>query len=151
MGVCYFCSGHTGEVYRISKKIQNPVEYEKIMKNTILVVEDEPIIAMELQEMLQTSGYDVPEVVKNADGVMPAVLKHNPDLVLMDIYLKSFIDGIDAAQRVKMLKKTPVIFLTAYPNEAIRKKALSINPEAYLLKPVKDEELLQQVEKALAK
>ena len=119
------------------------------MKDTILIVEDEPIIAMELQEMLQTAGYGIPEIVRNADDVMPAVLKHNPDLILMDIYLKSFIDGIDAAQRVKMLKKTPVIFLTAYPNEAIRKKAMSINPEAYLLKPIRDEELLMQLEKVL--
>ena len=119
------------------------------MQKKILVVEDEPIIAMELQEMLQLAGYDVPEIVKNADGVMSAVLQHNPDLILMDIYLKSFIDGIDAAQRVKMIKRTPVIFLTAYPNEAIRKKALSINPEAYLLKPIRDEELLKQVNLAL--
>ena len=120
------------------------------MKNgKIMIVEDEPIIAMELQESLQTAGYDVPVTVRNADDVMPAVIKQNPDLIIMDIYLKSFIDGIDAAQRVKMLRDIPIIFLTAYPNENIRKKALSIKPEAYLLKPLRDKELLEQISRIL--
>ena len=117
----------------------------------ILIVEDEPIIAMELQESLQAAGYTVPEVVRNADDVMPSVIKHDPHLVIMDIYLKSFIDGIDAAQRIKILKDTPIIFLTAYPNAVIKKKAMSLNPEAYLLKPVQDEELHYHVEQVLKK
>jgi two-component system, response regulator PdtaR len=122
-----------------------------VQKKTILVVEDEPIIAMELQESLESAGYNVPEIIRNADGVMQAVMKHNPDLLIMDIYLKSFIDGIDTAQRVKMIKQVPLIFLTAYPNDAIKKKAMSINPDAYLLKPISNEELHQHVEKVLGK
>ena len=117
----------------------------------ILIVEDEPIIAMELQESLQAAGYLVPEIVRNADDVLSSVMKNNPDLIIMDIYLKSFIDGIDAAQRVKMIRHVPVIFLTAYPNETIRKKAMGINPEAYLLKPVQDEELHQNIKEVLKK
>ena len=117
----------------------------------ILIVEDEPIIAMELQESLQAAGYRVPEIVRNADDVLPSVMKNNPDLIIMDIYLKSFIDGIDAAQRVKMMKQVPIIFLTAYPNETIKKKALSIKPDAYLLKPIRDEELHQSVKEVLKK
>jgi len=116
---------------------------------TILIVEDEPIIGMELQESLEKIGYFVPEVVRNADGVMPSVIKHDPDLIIMDIYLKSFIDGIDAAQRVKMMKDTPIIFLTAYPNDSIRRKAMTIKPSAYLLKPVRDEELYKQIKDVL--
>ena len=116
---------------------------------TILIVEDEPIIGMELQESLRLEGYNVPEVVRNADSVMPAVIKQKPDLVIMDIYLKSFIDGIDAAQRIKMMQDTPIIFLTAYPNETIKKKALTIKPVAYLLKPIRMEDLITEIEKAL--
>ena len=119
------------------------------MDKKILIVEDEPIIGMELQESLTNAGYQVPEVVQSADGVMPAVAKHNPDLIIMDIYLKSFIDGIDAAQRVKMMKDTPIIFLTAYPNESIRKKAMTVKPAAYLLKPIKDEELKKHIDSVL--
>lgn len=117
---------------------------------TILIVEDEPIIGMELQESLSLEGYTVPEVVQNADSVMPSVIKHKPDLVIMDIYLKSFIDGIDAAQRIKMMKNTPIIFLTAYPNETIKKKAMTVKPAAYLLKPIRLEDLIKEIEGALA-
>jgi CheY-like chemotaxis protein len=63
--------------------------------------------------------------------------------------LKSFIDGIDAAQRVKMMKDTPIIFLTAYPNDAIRKKAMTIKPAAYLLKPIRGEELQMKIKEVL--
>ncbi len=118
-------------------------------EKTILIVEDEPIIGMELRESLEQAGYTVPAVVRNADSVMPAVISHNPDLIIMDIYLKSFIDGIDAAQRVKMMKDTPVIFLTAYPNDSIRKKAMSVKPAAYLLKPINDDDLLKEIRKVL--
>ena len=116
-------------------------------EKTILIVEDEPIIGMELQESLENAGYRIPEVVRNADSVMSAVIKHKPDLIIMDIYLKSFIDGIDAAQRVRMMNDTPIIFLTAYPNESIRRKAMIIKPAAYLLKPIQDEALLKEIKK----
>ncbi len=116
---------------------------------TILVVEDEPIIGMELREYLEMAGYKVPDVVRNADSVMPSVIKNSPDLIIMDIYLKSFIDGIDAAQRVKMIKDTPIIFLTAYPNDSIKKKAMTVKPAAYLLKPINDDELLGEIKKVL--
>jgi two-component system, response regulator PdtaR len=118
-------------------------------EKTILIVEDEPIIGMELQESLEKAGYRVPEVVRNADSVMPAVIMNKPDLIIMDIYLKSFIDGIDAAQRVKMMKDTPIIFLTAYPNESIRRKAMTIKPAAYLLKPIHHEVLQKEIKKVL--
>jgi CheY-like chemotaxis protein len=121
-----------------------------VASKTILIVEDEPIIGMELQESLSLEGYNIPEVVQNADGVMPSVIKHKPDLVIMDIYLKSFIDGIDAAQRIKMMKDTPIIFLTAYPNETIKKKAMTVKPAAYLLKPIRMEDLITEIEGALA-
>jgi CheY-like chemotaxis protein len=119
------------------------------MAKTILIVEDEPIIGMELQETLEKAGYKVPDIVRNADGVMPSVIKNSPDLIIMDIYLKSFIDGIDAAQRVKMINDTPIIFLTAYPNDSIRKKAMTVKPAAYLLKPIRDEELQRKIKEVL--
>ena len=131
------------------KNKANVRRFLPVASKTILIVEDEPIIGMELQESLSMEGYNVPEVVQNADSVMPSVIKHKPDLVIMDIYLKSFIDGIDAAQRIKMMKDTPIIFLTAYPNESIRKKAMTIKPAAYLLKPIKMKDLKAEIDKVL--
>ncbi len=117
--------------------------------NRILIVEDEAVAALEMKELLESCGYEPGEPVDSANKVVEAVLNTQIDLILMDINLKSFIDGIDAAQRVKLMKPIPVIFLTAYPNSAIKERALRTNPVAYLEKPVSKEKLLQTIEDAL--
>jgi CheY-like chemotaxis protein len=80
----------------------------------ILIVEDEPLVALELKETLQDAGYQVPATIDSADALLGAVRDHAPDLVLMDIRLRSFLDGIDAVNRLRFLSKVPVIFTTAY-------------------------------------
>lgn len=119
-------------------------------KATVLVVEDEGIVGLELQEILESMGYNVPDVVSSGDDVLGCVMKHNPQLIIMDIHLKSFIDGIDAAKRVKMIKETPIIYLTAYPNNEIRERAMKTNPAAYLLKPFKEDKLKEEIERVLS-
>ena len=117
---------------------------------SILVVEDEPIAGMEMQECLERMGHRVPAIVDSADAVLYAALTHKPDLVIMDINLKSFSDGVDAAARLRMLSDVPVIYLTAYPSQGGQDRALRTQPAAYLIKPVSDETLARQVERALA-
>lgn len=118
-------------------------------KHRILIVEDEGLVALDLQEFLVGQGYEVPALVSTADRVLEEVMAHKPHLILMDIHLKSFIDGIDAAQRVRLLQPIPVIFLTAYPNKVLRDRALKINPTAYLEKPVRKETLLRKIKISL--
>ena len=115
----------------------------------ILIVEDEAVAALEIKELLESNGYEPSEPVDSANKVVEAALNTHFDLILMDINLKSFIDGIDAAQRIQLMKSIPVIFLTAYPNSAIKERALKTNPAAYLEKPVSGEKLLQTIEDAL--
>jgi CheY-like chemotaxis protein len=116
---------------------------------SVLVVEDEPISAMALQESLERMGHDVPAVVDSGDGVVGAAVAHRPDLVIMDINLRSFIDGVDAAERLRMVSEAPVIYLTAYPSRGSQDRALRTRPAAYLIKPV-DEVLLRDcVDRAL--
>ncbi|HUW40390.1 MAG TPA: response regulator [Rectinemataceae bacterium] len=116
----------------------------------IMVVEDEPIVGMQLQESLEDAGYTVPEVVDSGDAVMGAVLAQKPDLIIMDINLKSFIDGVDAAARVRLVSDVPIIFLTAYPSQGSQDRALKTRPAAYMLKPINDRQLLDSVERALS-
>jgi DNA-binding response OmpR family regulator len=87
------------------------------MQKTILVVEDESIAALELCETIKKMGYKVPDPVMSADLVMPAIIKERPHAVIMDINLSSYIDGIDAAQRIKIVDDIPLIYLTAYNTE----------------------------------
>jgi CheY-like chemotaxis protein len=115
----------------------------------ILVVEDEAIAALEMKETLERLGNEVPAVISSGDEVLGAALKHKPDLVVMDIHLRSFIDGIDAAERLKMLGRIPIIYVTAYPSADIRERASKTNPKAYLLKPVSDKDFADAVQAAL--
>lgn len=115
----------------------------------ILVVEDEALVGLELQESLTRAGYRVPKVVITYESVMPAVVKYKPDLVIMDINLNSFSDGVSAVQRMKILGDLPVLYLTAYRDDETRKRALSTGPVDYLVKPISEEALLDSVAKAL--
>jgi CheY-like chemotaxis protein len=115
-----------------------------------LIVEDEIIVGMQLKESLESMGYAVPAIVASGDEVLGAVLAHKPDLILMDIKLRSFIDGVDAANRVKLVCDVPVIYLTAYPSKGSQDRAERTLPAAYLVKPINDNVLRAQIEKALA-
>lgn len=116
----------------------------------ILIVEDEAIVAMQLQESLEQMGHSVTEIVDSGDAALNAVLAHKPDLVIMDINLKSFIDGVDAAGRIRLMSDLPIIFLTAYPSQGSQDRALKTKPVAYMLKPVNDHALQECVERGLA-
>jgi CheY-like chemotaxis protein len=116
----------------------------------ILVVEDEPVVGMQIQESLEAMGYSVPLVVASGDAVLSAVLAHKPDLILMDIKLRTFIDGVDAATRVRLVCDVPVIYLTAYPSKGSQDRAARTFPAAYLVKPVNDGALRESIERALA-
>jgi two-component system, response regulator PdtaR len=116
---------------------------------SILVVEDEPIVGMQLQESLESMGHRVPTIVDSGDEVLSAVLEHKPDLILMDIKLRSFIDGVDAANRLKLVCEVPVIYLTAYPGKGSQDRAMGTKPAAYLVKPINDKALCEQIDRAL--
>jgi two-component system, response regulator PdtaR len=115
----------------------------------IVVVEDEPIAGLQIRECLESMGHEVLCALSSADGALEAVASGKPDLVIMDIHLKSFIDGIDAAARIKILKPVPIIFLTGYSGQGTIERAMKVGPAAYLVKPVSDETLRASVDRAL--
>lgn len=119
------------------------------MAASILVVEDETLVGLELKETLEGMGYRVPEVIASGDEVLGATLRHRPDLVLMDIHLKSYIDGIDAVTRLRMVSSVPVVYMTAYPAKSVEDRAFGTSPADYLQKPIDDARLRQAVERAL--
>jgi serine phosphatase RsbU (regulator of sigma subunit)/DNA-binding NarL/FixJ family response regulator len=123
---------------------------EKKMK-IILIVEDEPLVAMELKENLERKGYCVPDVLDSGEEVGPAVARLHPDLVLMDIRLKGKLDGVQAASLAKLHHDIPVIFLTAYSDMDTLNRAASVNPEAFLLKPFDEQELFANIHIALSR
>lgn len=106
------------------------------MAQTILIVEDEPVVALELKETLEDAGFEVPTTIDSADLVIQAIRRYAPSLVLMDIRLRSFIDGIDVVSRVRLLSEIPVVYLTAYSTPDVVRRASGTHPAAFLMKPV---------------
>ncbi len=117
----------------------------------ILVVEDESIVAKDMQNRLQKLGYAVAVVVSSAKDAIEKVREINPDLVLMDIVLKGDIDGIGAAGIIRTQFHVPVIYVTAYADDKTMERAKTTEPYGYLLKPLDSKELLITIEMALYK
>ncbi|HET6336855.1 MAG TPA: ATP-binding protein, partial [Polyangiales bacterium] len=117
----------------------------------VLVVEDERVVAKDLQRTLTNLGYEVPITVATADDAIRAASERCPDLVLMDIRIKGARDGIETAEILKSQFDVPVVYLTAYADQQTVARAKLTEPHAYLLKPVKVDELRTAVEIAIYK
>lgn len=110
-------------------------------KIKIIVVEDEAMIAMDIQEKLIDMGYDVPLTVDNGIDALKYAGLESPDLFLMDIVIKGELDGIQTAERIKKIYGIPSLFLTAYDNSTVMERIKEVNPLGYLLKPFEDSKL----------
>jgi diguanylate cyclase (GGDEF)-like protein/PAS domain S-box-containing protein len=118
-------------------------------KERILVVEDEVIIAVDIQRTLIKMGYEVPEFVTSAETALERIATLQPDLVLMDIHLSGEMDGIAAADEIRQRDRLPVVFLTAHSDEATLSRAKITEPYGYVLKPFEERELQIAIEIAL--
>lgn len=115
----------------------------------ILVVEDEGIVALEIQNRLTNMGYRVMGIAATGEAALHKALTMQPDLVLMDIRLKGPIDGITAAEQIRARIDLPIIFLTAYADEDTLLRAKVTEPYNYVLKPFEERELHIAIEIAL--
>ncbi len=108
----------------------------------ILIVEDESIVAMEIESFIQTLDYTVVDICSNAQDALHCVETEAIDIVLMDICLKGEKDGVDTAKEIKEKKpQTEIIFLTAHLDDYNVDRAVNIDPVAYLAKPFNRDEL----------
>jgi two-component system, LytTR family, response regulator LytT len=120
-------------------------------KVKILVVEDESIVAKDIQNSLKKLGYQVPTTVSSAEKAIEEIEENRPDLVLMDIMLKGQMSGIEAANIIKERFGVPLIFLTAYADDNTLNKAKITEPYGYIIKPFKEKELQTTIEMAMYK
>ena len=120
-----------------------------MIKKKILIVEDERIIAEDLQKTLRRLGYKVTGIADSGNEALKIAADEIPDLVLMDIMLRGRLDGITVAQRLKDKFDVPSIYLTAYADKQILKRAKITAPYAYIIKPFDEKELHTNIEIAL--
>lgn len=120
-------------------------------KARILVVEDEGIIAEDIQMSLKDLGYEIAGTVSTGEEAMRMAVQQRPDLVLMDVVLQGQLDGIEAADKIHTLLKIPIVYLTAYSDDKVLERAKNTEPFGYLIKPFRDRELHSTIEMALFK
>jgi diguanylate cyclase (GGDEF)-like protein/PAS domain S-box-containing protein len=120
-------------------------------KIRILIVEDEGLIARDIENMVKNAGYEVCDIVSSGKDAIESAEKHQPDLILMDIILRADMDGVEAAERIREHFNIPVIYLTAHTDENTLERAKLTEPQGYTLKPVEQKELLTVIEMALYK
>jgi CheY-like chemotaxis protein len=122
----------------------------KVMTNArILIVEDEHIVAWDLERRLTRLGYAVLGIVSSGQDAIEQALEFRPDLILMDIRLPGNMDGIEAAERIRAQLETVVVYMTAYADERTVQRALASNPAAVMRKPFHSGELQRTLESAL--
>ena len=119
--------------------------------NRLIIADDEVIISTQLEEFLRTKGFDIVGIATSGIQAVAMAKELMPDLMLMDIVMPGELDGIAAASKINRELKIPVIFLTAYADEAMIQRAKHIGPFGYVLKPIQEQQILAAIEIALHK
>ncbi len=120
-------------------------------KLNILIVEDESIVAKDIQQSLRKLGYTVAGICSDGEDAIQSAEELRPDLILMDIMLKGEMNGIEAATQIRDKFSIPVIYLTAYADESTLNKARVAEPYGYVIKPFKEIDLHTSIEMAIYK
>ena len=120
-----------------------------MMHARVMVVEDERIVALHLRQQLVKLGYEVAEFAASGEQALRQVAAAQPDLILMDIHIDGSLDGIETAARLPADDRIPVIYLTAYSEEATLERARATKPYGYLVKPFAERELHATIQMAL--
>ncbi len=121
------------------------------MKKSILIVEDERIVAEDIRSSLINSNYEIIGIVSTGEEAVEKAKELYPNLILMDIVLNGEMDGIEAAQLISNELHIPVVYLTANAEERTLERAKKTNPYGYLVKPFEDIDLNATLEIALYK
>lgn len=125
------------------------VKPEQARNVQVLIVEDENIIARDIQDCLENLGYVVPAIVATGVEAITKATELHPDLILMDIRLRGDMDGIQAAEQIWTTLQIPVIYATGFSDRDTLERAKLTRPFGYILKPIEERELYAAIETAL--
>lgn len=120
-------------------------------KTTVVIVEDEPIIADDLALTLADLGYEVCAIADNSEDALTQMDTHQPSIALLDIMIKGDLDGIQLAHRINEKFSIPFIFMTSLFDNTTITRAKHTQPAGYIVKPFKETDLKINMELALMK
>lgn len=115
----------------------------------VLLVEDEAVLAMNLEQMLRTLGHDVLPPAASGEDAVALAKQLQPDIVIMDIHLAGAMDGLAAAEHIQTFLDAPIVYLTGHADEYTLNEAKLTEPYAFLVKPVSENELTACLEVVL--
>lgn len=118
-------------------------------KTSILVVEDEAIVARDIANKLERLGYAVVGIAAQGEEALALARERHPNVVLMDIRLRGAMDGVEAADKIGRECDAAIIFLTAHSDRATLERAKRTEPFGYILKPFEERDLETHIEMAL--
>lgn len=119
------------------------------MNKSILIAEDETIIAKSLKICLEESGYNVLKTVSTGQDAIRSVEKSKPDIILMDVRLSGLMNGYEAIAKIRLNSDIPVIYSTGGDPHQIDEKAKDTKPYDYIIKPFDLDELVNKIKKLL--
>ena len=115
----------------------------------VLIIEDDPIIAEDIKEMLTNVNYSVVGIGYDKEDSFELIEKTKPDLILLDINLSGNYEGFEIADYINKSRKIPFIYLTSYSGKEILERAKSTMPMGYIVKPFNERELYSTIEISL--
>lgn len=116
---------------------------------SVIIVEDEPIIAADLEAQLKAANIRVLASIEDGESIMEVLKQETPDVILMDVNLEGDLDGIDTANLVNSNHSIPIIFLTSNTDSRTFNRAKMAFPHAFLSKPFRIRDVLNSIELAL--
>lgn len=122
-----------------------------MQEKSILIVEDEGVVALSIQATLTKMGYKVIGIAVTGNEAIALAVQYKPDVILMDIHIKGDMDGIQTTEKLNEITDIPVIFLTAYADDETVRRAIKTRSSSYLVKPYNPRELYSNIEFAIYK
>ncbi|HPA10806.1 MAG TPA: response regulator [Treponemataceae bacterium] len=120
-------------------------------RTKVLIAEDEPIVALDLQGMVTRFGYDVVATVDNGPAAVAAVRRFVPDIILLDIAITGSLDGIEVARKIHEFSTVPIVFCISNPDLSSLMRTKEISYAGYLLKPISPDSLATTLDTVLYK
>jgi len=118
-------------------------------RKSVLIIEDEIIHGMMLRSSIENSGYRVLDVISRGEDAITAALDMKPDLIISDILLKGPISGVDVIEKILNQIEIPFIFLTAFNDSIMMKRAVETSPSAIINKPYDMRMLMDTIDSLL--
>lgn len=115
-------------------------------KVKILIVEDEILVAKDIQSQLRTLGYEISDIVKSSTQALASLASNQPDIIIMDVMIDGDLDGIETAAKIKEIYDIPIIYLTDLKDDQTFQRAKSTRPAVFLNKPFNEYELSRHID-----